>query len=71
MSESSSKAGEDLPYRIDLWHECTKQGVEQVVALAASAALARAIFRAALGEYPDRRITLSKGSHVIADSSAR
>jgi hypothetical protein len=31
--------------------------------------LARAIFKAAQTEHPDRRITLSRGSRLIADTA--
>ena len=34
----------------------------------ASAPLARAIFKAARTEYPDRRVTLSRGKRVVAES---
>ena len=60
---------EDLPYRIDLWRAEAESGVERVLARATSMPLARAIFKAARGEHPDRRITLSKGNRVVADST--
>jgi len=31
--------------------------------------LARAIFKAAQGEHPERRITLRKGNRVLSDSN--
>jgi len=43
--------------------------IERVLARAANALLARAIFKAAQGEHPGRRITLRRGSHIVADSS--
>jgi len=60
---------EDLPYRIELWHADGSDAIERVLARAASAQLARAIFKAATGEHPDRRITLSKNNRIIADSA--
>ena len=66
----SFEPGEDLPYRVDLWQASRHDAVERVLARAVSAALARAIFQAAQAEHPDRRITLSKGARVIADSAA-
>ena len=60
---------EDLPYRIELWLP-DRSAVERVLARAVSAELARAIFRAAQGEYPQRRITLSKGQATVLDSAA-
>jgi hypothetical protein len=41
-----------------------------VLARAAHAQLGRAIFKAAQEELPDRRITLRRGSRIVADSSA-
>jgi hypothetical protein len=54
-----------LPYRVELWRE---RAIERVLAWAASAALARAIFKAAKSEHPDRRVTLRRGGRIIADS---
>jgi hypothetical protein len=59
---------EDLPYRIELWREGHAE-VERVLARAAGAELARAIFKAVQGEYPQRRITLSKGGTLVIDSA--
>jgi hypothetical protein len=67
--QPSSESGEDLAYRIELWQAPRHDAVERVLARAVSAALARAIFQAAQSEHPERRITLSKGAHVIADSA--
>src|SRR5436190_1492252 len=60
--------GEELPYRVELWMGGQSETLERVLARALNAALARAIFRAAQTEYPDRRITLRRGSRVIADT---
>ena len=64
----TASSSEDLPYRIDLWRPDGENGVERVLARAASMPLARAIFKAAQGEHPNRRITLSKGSRVVSDT---
>lgn len=56
---------EDLPYRIELWGD---RGIERVVARAASVQLAHAIFRAVREEHPGRRVTLSDGGRIVADS---
>ena len=61
---------EALPYRIELWDAVDHAAVERVIARAFNATLARAIFRAARGEHPDRRITLRRGRRVIADSAS-
>jgi hypothetical protein len=60
---------EKLPYRIELWGADGSNRVEQVLARAVSAQLARAIFTAAKGEHPARRITLRKGNRIVADSA--
>jgi hypothetical protein len=57
-----------LPYRVELWD--ADGGERRVLARAASAQLARAIFRAATSEHPEMRITLSRGSQIIADSQS-
>ena len=62
-------APDELPYRIELWHLDGADAVERVLGRALSAQLARAIFNAAKGEYPDRRITLRKGSRFISDTA--
>lgn len=58
---------EKLPYRIEL-RGAKDDAVERVLARALNAALARAIFKAAQTEYPDRRVTLCRGERMIADS---
>jgi hypothetical protein len=67
---SASRPSEDLPYRIELWSDAERPTVERVLARAETAQLARAIFTAAVGEHPDRRLTLRKGNRIIADSAA-
>jgi hypothetical protein len=64
-----SRSQEDLPYRIELWHAARRDGIERVLARALNAQLARAIFKAARDEYPERRITLRKGNRILADST--
>ena len=59
---------EELPYRVELRRAGAGEAVERVLARALSAQLARAIFKAAVSEHPGRRITLSKGDSVLADS---
>jgi hypothetical protein len=64
-----SRSKGELPYRIELWHADGRNDVEQVLARALNAQLAREIFKAAKGEHPDRRITLRKGNQIIADTA--
>ncbi len=59
---------EKLPYRVELWTAANGETLERVLARALNAVLARAIFNAARTEYPDRRITLRRGSRMIADT---
>jgi hypothetical protein len=65
---TASAAAENLPYCIELWRP-DKTEVEWVLGRALNSQLARAIFTAAKSEYPERRITLRKGTRVIADSA--
>jgi hypothetical protein len=65
-----ASAPEDLPYWIELWHADNPDTVESVLARARNADLARAIFKAAQGEYPERRLTLRKDDRIVSDSSA-
>jgi hypothetical protein len=61
---------DNLPYRIELWDAVDGVLVERVLARAFTAPLARVIFRAARNEHPNRRITLRRGTRLIADSAA-
>jgi hypothetical protein len=69
-SGTGDQAGpsENLPYRIELWGEADGAAVERVLARAFNAQLALTIFQAAQSEHPGRRITLRRGTRVIADS---
>jgi hypothetical protein len=60
---------EELPFRVELWLD-DHDKVERILARAVSAALAHSIFKAAQVEHPRRRITLSNGGRIIADSTA-
>lgn len=48
---------DDLPYRVELWDQA-KNGVEQVLAVTASASIGYAAYYAATREFPDRFVTL-------------
>jgi hypothetical protein len=65
---SRSRPQEALPYRVELTASDT--GEKRILARAVNAQLARAIFRAATGEHPSSRITLRRGTRIIADSHA-
>jgi hypothetical protein len=60
---------EKLPYSVELW-DGDGRSVERVLARALSAPLARAIFKAALTEHPERRILLRRGLRTLADSAS-
>lgn len=66
---SPAKPEETLPYRIELWGGADRTVIERVLARAFSPQLARAIFKAASSEHPGRRVTLSRGSRILADSA--
>jgi hypothetical protein len=61
---------EKLPYCIELWAE-DKARVQKVLARAATASLARAIFSAACEEHPDRRLILRQANRVLDDTGKR
>jgi hypothetical protein len=67
-SDASSRPLEELPYLIELWHAERRDEVELLLARALNAELARAIFKAAVSEHPERRITLRRDGSMIADS---
>jgi len=60
---------EELPYAVELWDEEHRQ-VEKILARALKISLARAIFRAALEEYPNRRIVLRQDERIVEDNGA-
>jgi hypothetical protein len=64
----NAAAHDKLPYRIELVAEGAN-APERVLAMALDANLARAIFRAAQKEYPERRIVLRRGSRTLADTA--
>jgi hypothetical protein len=68
-SDGASAQKEDLPFRVELWHDGGHDAVERILARAANAQLARAIFKAAQGDHPQRRITLRRDNRIIADSA--
>ena len=67
---TASRPAEDLPYRIELRRADAADEIERVLARAATAQLARAIFKAAQSEHPQRRITLCNGSRVISETES-
>jgi hypothetical protein len=71
VSRIARRAGrsENLPHRVELWDVADRNRVERVLARALNAPLARAIFNAAQTEHPERRITLRRGSRLIADTA--
>ena len=53
-----------LPYAIELWN-LPRTAPERIIARAANATLARAIFMAAERENLGRRVVLRRGAHVL------
>ena len=54
-----------LPYVIELWNKTGSQPL-RVIARAQNAALARAIFKAASAENPERKFTLRRDGRTLA-----
>ena len=65
-SAGSAEPPEGLPFCVELWQ--TPDDVARVLGRASSAALARAIFDAAITENPGRRVTLRRGAEMLEDS---
>jgi hypothetical protein len=57
--------GEDLPYKVELW-DPAKSGVEQLLAVTASASIGYGAYYAATREFPDRYITLRHKGTVVS-----
>jgi hypothetical protein len=55
---------EEFAYKVELWNE-QRQAVEQVLAVATSAAIAHAAFYAAAREFGDRYVTLKHKGAII------
>ena len=55
---------EDFAYKVELWDE-GRRSVEQVLAVATSAAIAHAAFYAAAREFGDRYVTLTLRNSII------
>jgi hypothetical protein len=66
--DTPSDMPEELPYQVELWRADHHDSVERVLGRALNAPLARAVFKAAKQEHPERRITLRKGNRIVADS---
>ena len=58
---------EELAFKIIL----NSSSGERIIARAASAQLAQAIFKAAVAEYPDQRLLLSHDGRVIAEAGKK
>jgi len=56
--------GDEFAYKVELWNE-EKQAVEQVLAVATSAAIAHAAFYAAAREFGDRYVTLKHKDAIV------
>lgn len=66
---TNGAAGGDqsLPYIVEL-RDDQNAGVGRVLACAARISLARAIFKAAEEEYPDRHLILRRGGRILSDT---
>lgn len=56
-----------LPFCIELWNKNGRKPL-RVIARAQNAALARAIFKAAAAENPERKLTLRRDGRVLAST---
>jgi hypothetical protein len=58
---------QELPYRLEMWDE-TDTRIEELIALVADHAVARAAFKEAVRRRPDKVIILRQKSRVLTDS---
>jgi hypothetical protein len=58
---------DELPYVVELWNAAGTK-VVRAIARAHNLGLARAIFRAASAENPQRRLTLRRNGRILASS---
>jgi hypothetical protein len=61
------REAQELPYRIEMW-DALDAHVEELIALVADHAVARAAFVEAVRRRPGKIITLRQKSRVLADS---
>jgi hypothetical protein len=66
-SQQSQPGDDPLVYAVELWTE-DRTALDQILARASSATLARAIFTAAKEEHPGRHLVLRHGANVIDQS---
>ncbi len=64
---AATASTEQLPYAVELWN-LTRTAPERVIARAASATLARAIFAAARTEHLGRKLVLRRAFQVLQES---
>jgi len=64
-STDDGRGAHALPFVIELWNKADSEP-PRVIARAQNAALARAIFKAASAENPDRKLTLRHNGRVLA-----
>ena len=60
-------APDTLPFVIELWNKTGSKPL-RIIARAQNAALARAIFKAASTENPERKLTLRRDGRVLAST---
>ena len=59
--------GQELPYRLEMWDDHDTR-IEELIALVADHAVARAAFAEAVRRRPGKLIILRQKSRVLADS---
>ena len=66
---AAKAATESLSFVVELWRTA-EDAPERILGRALNLTLARAIYLAALQDFPDRRIIIRTGDMIIADSRA-
>jgi hypothetical protein len=65
LQRPTPPAGEELPYKVELWNE-EKTSVEQVLAVTANSSIGFAAYYAATREFPHRYITLRHKNGIVS-----
>jgi hypothetical protein len=67
-TEDREGGDEELPFAVELWDEAGAK-VQKVLARASRLSLARAIYKAAIEENQERRITIRQEGKIVAEST--
>ncbi|HXS06250.1 MAG TPA: hypothetical protein VN723_05615 [Rhizomicrobium sp.] len=67
-TQAPEGSDEELPFAVELWDEAGAK-VQKILARASRLSLARAIYKAAIEENQERRITIRHDGKLVAEST--